>query len=155
MTAVYGDLESEPAEAEATVPGEAEAFAITINQQGEGTITCPETAVPGETVTFTVDAGENTYELSITDATGEPIDYQPLRTGVDTYSFVMPNGPVNINVTFSEAPITGVNDINAGKTIANVRYYNMAGQRVAQANGATIVVTTYTDGTTRTVKMMK
>ena len=156
VTAVYGELESEPAEAEVTVPEtQAEAFAITINQEGEGTITCPETAVPGETVTFTVDAGENTYELSITDATGAPIDYQPLHTGVDTYSFVMPNGPVNINVIFTEAPITGVNDINAGKTIANVRYYNMAGQRVAQANGATIVVTTYTDGTTRTVKMMK
>ena len=115
----------------------------------------PGEAAPGETVTFTIDPGENTYELSITDASGEPIEYQPLRTGVDTYSFVMPDGEVNINVTFSEAPITGVNDINAGKTIANVRYYNMAGQRVAQANGATIVVTTYTDGTTRTVKMMK
>lgn len=157
VTAVYGELESEPAEAEATVPGEVveEKFAINVTQTGEGTITCPEEAAPGETVTFTIDAGENTYELSITDGNGEPIDYQPLRTGVDTYSFVMPDGPVNINVTFSEAPITGVNDINAGKTIANVRYYNMAGQRVAQANGATIVVTTYTDGTTRTVKMMK
>jgi hypothetical protein len=157
VTAVYGDLESEPAEAEATVPGEVveDKFAINITQTGEGVITCPEEAAPGETVTFTIDAGENTYELSITDGNGEPIDYQPLRTGVDTYSFVMPDGPVNINVTFSEAPFTGVNDVNAGKTIANVRYYNMAGQRVAQANGATIVVTTYTDGTTRTVKMMK
>lgn len=157
VTAVYGDLESEPAEAEATVPGEVveEKFAININQTGEGTITCPEEAAAGETVTFTIDPGENTYELSITDASGEPIEYQPMRTGIDTYTFVMPDGPVNINVTFSEAPITGVNDINAGKTIANVRYYNMAGQRVAQANGATIVVTTYTDGTTRTVKMMK
>ena len=156
VTAVYGELESEPAEAEATVPEVVvEKFAINVTQIGEGTIDCPEEAAPGETVTFTIDAGENTYELSITDATGAPIDYQPLHTGVDTYSFVMPNGPVNINVTFTEAPITGVNDINAGKTIANVRYYNMAGQRVAQANGATIVVTTYTDGTTRTVKMMK
>lgn len=157
VTAVYGDLESEPAEAEATVPGEVveEKFAININQTGEGTITCPEEAAAGETVTFTIDPGENTYELSITDASGEPIDYQPMRTGIDTYTFVMPDGEVNINVTFSQAPITGVNDINAGKTIANVRYYNMAGQRVAQANGATIVVTTYTDGTTRTVKMMK
>ncbi len=154
VTAIYGEQESVPAEAEATVPSaQTERFAITINQTGEGTITCPEEAAAGETVIITIDAGDNLYELSITDGQGMPIDYQPMRA-VDTYSFVMPDGPVNINVTFSDT-ITGVNDINAGKTIANVRYYNMAGLRMAQADGATIVVTTYTDGTTSTIKMMK
>ena len=32
---------------------------------------------------------------------------------------------------------------------------NMAGQEMQEANGMTIVVTTYTDGTTSAVKVMK
>ena len=49
----------------------------------------------------------------------------------------------------------GINELAAGKTIAGVRYFNMAGQEMQQANGMTIVVTTYTDGTTSTAKVMK
>ena len=45
--------------------------------------------------------------------------------------------------------------MNAGKTVAGVRYFNMAGQEMQEANGMTIVVTTYTDGTTSAVKVMK
>mgnify|MGYP006916028762 CR=1 FL=1 len=48
-----------------------------------------------------------------------------------------------------------VNEINAGKTVANVRYFNVAGQEMAQPNGMTIKVTTYTDGTTSTAKVVK
>lgn len=50
---------------------------------------------------------------------------------------------------------TGVNELNAGKTIAGVRYYNMSGQEMSQPTGPTIQVTTYTDGTTSTIKLMK
>ena len=50
---------------------------------------------------------------------------------------------------------TGVNELNAGKTIAGVRYYNMSGQEMSQPTGPTIQVTTYTDGTTSTTKLMK
>ena len=50
---------------------------------------------------------------------------------------------------------TNVNEINAGKTVANVRYFNVAGQEMAQPNGMTIKVTTYTDGTTSTAKVVK
>ena len=49
----------------------------------------------------------------------------------------------------------GVDELVNGKTVAGVRYYNMAGQEMQQANGMTIVVTTYTDGTTSAVKVMK
>ena len=55
----------------------------------------------------------------------------------------------------AQGPQTGVNELVDGKTIANVRYFNMAGQEMQEANGMTIVVTTYTDGTTNTVKVMK
>ena len=48
-----------------------------------------------------------------------------------------------------------VDELVNGKTVAGVRYFNMAGQEMQEANGMTIVVTTYTDGTTSAVKVMK
>lgn len=52
--------------------------------------------------------------------------------------------------------VTGVNGINTGKTVASVKYYNVAGQAADKAfQGVNIVVTTYTDGTTSTVKVIK
>ena len=42
---------------------------------------------------------------------------------------------------------TSVDELNAGKQLANVRYFNMAGQEMAQPSGLTIQVTTFTDGT--------
>ncbi|MBQ7204683.1 MAG: hypothetical protein IJS04_02465, partial [Muribaculaceae bacterium] len=55
----------------------------------------------------------------------------------------------------SVGPTTGIDELIDGKAIANVRYFNMAGQEMQEANGMTIVVTTYTDGTTSAVKVMK
>ncbi|MBQ6079693.1 MAG: choice-of-anchor J domain-containing protein [Muribaculaceae bacterium] len=48
-----------------------------------------------------------------------------------------------------------VEEMNAGKTVASERYFNVAGQEMAQPEGLTIKVTTYTDGTTSTVKVVK
>jgi hypothetical protein len=48
-----------------------------------------------------------------------------------------------------------VDELVNGKTVAGVRYFNLAGQEMQEANGMTIVVTTYTDGTTSAVKVMK
>ena len=50
---------------------------------------------------------------------------------------------------------SGVDELLGNKTIANVRYFNMAGQEMNEVNGATIFVTTYTDGTRSTVKVIK
>ena len=50
---------------------------------------------------------------------------------------------------------TAVEELNAGKTVANVRYFNIAGQEMTQPQGMTIQVTTYTDGTTSTAKVLK
>ena len=55
----------------------------------------------------------------------------------------------------AQGPQTGINELVDGKTVAGVRYFNMAGQEMQEANGMTIVVTTYTDGTTTTTKVMK
>ncbi len=56
---------------------------------------------------------------------------------------------------FYVSPFTGLSEVANGKTVAGVRYYNMAGQEMQEANGMTIVVTTYTDGTTSAVKVIK
>ena len=56
---------------------------------------------------------------------------------------------------FVVSPFTGISEMAADKAVASVRYFNMAGQEMQQANGMTIVVTTYTDGTTSSVKVMK
>ena len=52
-------------------------------------------------------------------------------------------------------PTTGVDELNAGKQIAGVRYYNLAGQEMAQPSGMAIQVTTYTDGTRTATKGIK
>ena len=50
---------------------------------------------------------------------------------------------------------SSINELNTGKTVASVRYFNVAGQEMAQPQGMTIQVTTYTDGTTSTTKVVK
>ncbi len=51
---------------------------------------------------------------------------------------------------------TAVDEISAAKAVASVTYYNLAGQQSAQpVDGVNIVVTTYTDGTRTTAKVIK
>ena len=57
---------------------------------------------------------------------------------------------------FDAGQATGVNDVNANKTVAGVKYYNTLG--VASSTpfeGINIVVTTYTDGTHSSAKVIK
>ncbi|MBQ9577007.1 MAG: hypothetical protein IJV11_09025, partial [Muribaculaceae bacterium] len=61
----------------------------------------------------------------------------------------------DIAYEFVVAPLTGIEEMNADKQVAGVRYFNLAGQEMQQAEGLTIVVTTYTDGTTSAVKVVK
>ena len=44
---------------------------------------------------------------------------------------------------------------DANKVVAGIRYYNIMGQEMKEANGLTIVVTTYTDGSHSAVKIIK
>ena len=51
---------------------------------------------------------------------------------------------------------SAVKEINSGKAVAAVAYYNMDGTRVSEScRGQVIKVTTMTDGTVETVKIMK
>jgi hypothetical protein len=56
---------------------------------------------------------------------------------------------------FKTPGTTGIDEVANDKQIAGVRYFNVAGQEMPEANGLTIIVTTYTDGTTSTAKVMK
>lgn len=52
--------------------------------------------------------------------------------------------------------VTGVEKLTADKEVAGIRYINVAGQESSTPfDGINIVVTTYTDGTVSTVKIMK
>ena len=48
---------------------------------------------------------------------------------------------------------TVAEELNVGKQVSHVRYFNMAGQEMAQPSGLTIKVTTYSDGTTSAAKV--
>ena len=50
---------------------------------------------------------------------------------------------------------SAVEEVNAGKSVSSVRYFNVAGQEMTQPSGLTIQVTTYSDGTTSALKVIK
>ena len=89
--------------------------------------------------------------------------YEPLFVRDDDHNgnigiqaFYTVDGEKNAsNIAWLYEVPSSVNEMNAGKTVANVRYFNVAGQEMAQPNGLTIKVTTYTDGTTSAVKVVK
>lgn len=77
---------------------------------------------------------------------------------VDRIELVTPTGEtVNpARFTITRSPVTTVNELEGAKTVDHVDYYNLAGQRVERPeSGATLVVTTYTDGTRATTKIIK
>lgn len=52
--------------------------------------------------------------------------------------------------------VTGVDDVDAAKEVAGVTYFNLNGQQAAEPfSGVNVKVTTYTDGTKQSVKMVK
>ena len=67
----------------------------------------------------------------------------------------LPSEQIAYEFVVEPEPPTSISEMMNGKTVAGVRYFNLAGQEVTEANGLTIVVTTYTDGTTSAVKVVK
>ena len=77
---------------------------------------------------------------------------------VDCIELVTPNGEsVHLNgFKVAANQLTALNETTAGKTIADVKYFNLAGQCIAEpAAGVTLVVTTYTDGSRTTNKVIR
>ena len=88
----------------------------------------------------------------------------PLTEGAEDYYYVPVGYSYTLGVAFNDgiyyvyaaiSKPTGLDELNGEKAVAGVRYFNLAGQEMQEANGMTIVVTTYTDGTTSAVKVMK
>ena len=65
------------------------------------------------------------------------------------------NESLHVSCSFTVTPRTGLDELSGDKAVARVRFFNAMGQEMAQPNGMTIVVTTYTDGTSSAVKVMK
>ena len=84
--------------------------------------------------------------------------YEPLFTeniGIKVYYTVDGVKNESPEIAWLYDTHVAVDEVNAGKTVANVRYFNVAGQEMAQPEGMTIQVTTYTDGTKSAVKVVK
>ena len=61
--------------------------------------------------------------------------------------------PLNLD---ADKVATGVNDVNSAKEVKGVSYFNMMGVESAQPfDGVNIMVTTYTDGTSSTAKVLR
>ena len=133
-------------------------YEITGYEKATVTITNRE---PGATVVYEVycdgvlvDSGEFTgdsYSFDVTGAGSYVISAIATLPGkLDSF-----DGGVFFTIMENETPPTGINELVNGKQIAGVRYFNALGQEMQSANGMTIVVTTYTDGTTSTAKVVK
>ncbi len=76
------------------------------------------------------------------------VEYKPYS---GTVKYVV--SPIDVSAS---SIITAVNEVNATKTVRQVRYYNLAGiESSVPFDGVNVVVTTYTDGSKTTAKMLK
>ncbi len=92
-----------------------------------------------------------TFEVTATsDVNGDiTVDGIELVTA-DCQTVTLDAFSINVNNT------TAVNELVTGKIVARVDYFNMAGQQVEEPeSGVTLVVTTYTDGTRTTTKVIR
>ena len=104
------------------------------------------------------------YRVTYPDGTvGEWAEYEGILSfnvdgtyNIDAYAVAdCKSASEEVSYDFEVVTPSSVAETVAGKQVAAVRYYNLAGQEMQQADGVTIVVTTYTDGTVTAVKVMK
>jgi hypothetical protein len=77
------------------------------------------------------------------------------ENGVTVYQYY-PGGNITVyRLTNGTGAVEELYSDNANKIVAGVRYYNIMGQEMTEANGLTIVLTTYTDGSHSAVKVIK
>lgn len=130
-----------------------------------GNVTNPDGS-PYEGATVVVTVGNDEY-TAVSDSNGqfviEGLDYtKPCMIAVtmndETVDAVMSfeNAENDINVNVVAPQVTAVQDINAGKAINSVCYYDMAGRMSnVPFNGMNVVVTKYVDGTTQVSKVVR
>ena len=87
--------------------------------------------------------------LSFTDEGSYYLEAYAVAPGKD------PSKTESYEFDIENSPITGIDEMINGQNVVSVRYFNATGQELAQPEGLTIMVTTYTNGTTSAVKIMK
>ncbi len=140
ITYEYGTAEFDE-DGNVVVDGRYATITITNNDEGENVV-----------IEYSLDGGEwLTYnpEVPVT-VSGEGTHTVKARAKADGKDW---SEVESVDIKIDKT--TSVNELVNGKTVAGVRYFNMAGQEMQEANGITIVVTTYTDGTTSAVKVIK
>jgi hypothetical protein len=80
--------------------------------------------------------------------------YSVVVMGTEVGSFTFDDIYKDVNLVIQNP--TAVEEVNGSKTVSSVVYYNLAGQQSSQpTDGVNIVVTTYSDGTRTTAKVIK
>lgn len=80
--------------------------------------------------------------------------YSVMVMGTEVGTFTFDDIYKDVNLLIQNP--TAVEEVNGSKTVSSVVYYNLAGQQSAQpVDGVNIVVTTYSDGTRTTAKVIK
>ena len=89
--------------------------------------------------------------------TGEIAFTTPGTYAIQAYA-IAPNKSASTEITLefvvSKYP-TSIEELMSAKDVAGVHYYNLAGQQMKEINGFTIVVVSYTDGSSVAMKVMK
>jgi len=122
--------------------------------------TTPGSSIKYRVFTYNEETGE--YDIPVTDGwmdytgTEGEIYYTDMggKYRVEAYAYIEDVQSDPVSYEFVVHVPTGINEMMGGKTIASQRFFNMAGQEMQEANGVTIVVTTYTEGTSSAVKVM-
>ena len=141
ITYEYGTAEFDE-DGNVIVDGRYATITITNNDEGENVV-----------IEYSLDGGESwlTYDPNVPVTVSGQGTHNVLARAKAEGKAMSDEAEENIVI----GATTSVNELVNGKTVAGVRYFNMAGQEMQEANGITIVVTTYTDGTTSAVKVMK
>ena len=104
---------------------------------------------PIAVVASTVSANMNTFQAdwlnAEVDADGKGVTIYQYYPGGNFAVYRLTKGTGDVEELVSDVE----------KVVSNVRYYNIMGQEMREANGLTIVVTTYTDGSHSAVKVIK
>ena len=127
-----------------------ETVTVTITNNEPGATVVYEVYCEGELI----DSGEFTGDEYAFTVTG-PGSYVVHAVATMQGMLDSPDGGVFFVILPNDTPPVGIDEIANGKTVAGVRYFNALGQEMQDVNGMTIVVTTYTDGTTSTAKVIK
>ncbi len=105
------------------------------------------TATSGDDGKFVIEGLDYTQPCTITVTNGNESASAEMNFGSNANDII-------VNVVTS--PVTAIENVNAGKTVASVSYYDLTGRMSNEPiNGVNVMITRYTDGTASVVKMVR